>query len=42
MALPLGFAAGMAVKVCLLAVVLRYRIGRLGDSAGDAAEVHPS
>jgi hypothetical protein len=28
-ALPLGFAAGMAVKVALLAVVLRYRITRL-------------
>jgi putative peptidoglycan lipid II flippase len=37
-ALPLGFAAGMAVKVCLLAVVLRYRIGHL-DTATSNAEV---
>ena len=45
-ALPLGFAAGMAVKVCLLLVVLRYRIGRMdaadGEAVGDGVEAPPS
>jgi putative peptidoglycan lipid II flippase len=41
-ALPLGFAAGMAVKVGLLVLVLRSRIRRLDGSVDERAEAHPS